>query len=390
MKILIVHDFYQQPGGEDAVVREEAELLKRHGQDVSLFTTHNDEIDGFWPKLRTALTVAYNPQARRKLTARLKVDRPDIVHVHNFFPLLSPSIFYACRDLDIPCVFTLHNFRILCPTCFLYFDAKIRERSLHHPCWWTIPRRVYRNSYFGTLAVAVMVELHKRIGTWTRSVDRFIALTPYAKSKFVEGGLPADRIVIKANAIEEPIGSEATLPRHGALYVGRLSEEKGLRTLLEAWKNIDYPLKVVGAGPMKKLIEATAEGDVKCVGYLSRDDVQVEMRKASFLILPSLWYEMFGVVAVEAFACGLPVISSSLASLEEINLNGVTGLSFRTGDVDDLAEKVRWATLHPTEMEQYGRNGHKRYEELYSPDRNYRALMKIYQDAMSSRKAVAR
>jgi glycosyltransferase involved in cell wall biosynthesis len=389
MKILIVHDFYQQPGGEDAVVREEVELLKCHGENVSLFTAHNDKINGFWPKLRTALTVIYNPQARRKLSARLKADRPDIVHVHNFFPLLSPSIFYACRALDIPCVFTLHNFRILCPTCFLYFDEKVRERSLRHPCWWTILQRVYRNSFFGTLAVALMVELHKRIGTWTRVVDCFVALTSFAKSKFIEGGLPSERIVVKGNAIREPIGAEAVAQRHGAIYVGRLSEEKGLMLLIEAWKKLDYPLKIIGSGPLSKQIVAAAEGNVKCVGFLNRNEVHAEMRQASFLILPSLWYEMFPITVIEAFACGLPVISSRLASIEEININYVTGLNFRVGDADDLAEKVRWAVSHPSKMQQYGRNGRKKYEERYSSEVNYRALMKIYLDVICQRQAVA-
>src|SRR5262249_1942450 len=161
--------------------REESALLTRHGESVSQFTVHNDDLKDVWSKIWTSATVAYNPVARRQLYNRLRTERPDVVHVHNFFPMLSPSVFAACADAGVPCVLTLHNFRILCPTCFLYFDSALRERSLHHSSWWTVRKKVYKDSYAGSFAVALMVEMHKHLGTWHRLVDRFIALTPFAK-----------------------------------------------------------------------------------------------------------------------------------------------------------------------------------------------------------------
>jgi glycosyltransferase involved in cell wall biosynthesis len=231
-----------------------------------------------------------------------------------------------------------------------------------------------------------MVESHKRIGTWRRTVDGFIALNSFAKSKFMEGGLPPNRIAVKGNTIADPSVPDVVTARHGALFVGRLSEEKGLSTLLEAWKGLDYPLKIIGAGPLEKRIEGSADGNVKCIGYLSRDELYSEMRKASFLILPSLWYEMFPIVVIDSFACHLPVIASKLGGIEEINIDRVTGLNFRAGDSNHLAQKVRWAIAHPSEMQQYGKNARQKYEACYTPAINYQELMKIYQEVISRTK----
>ena len=171
----------------------ERAMLQQHHVDVSLFTVTNDAIKGRVRQAATALQVIYNPLARRALARRLAEVAPDVVHVHNFFPQLSPAIFDACLEARIPSVLTLHNFRILCPTAFLGADDADRGRSLRQSCWWTIPRKVYRNSAAATLAVAAMVEFHKRTGTWLRKIDRFIALTEWARQTFIEGGLPADR-----------------------------------------------------------------------------------------------------------------------------------------------------------------------------------------------------
>lgn len=383
MKILIAHNFYQQRAGEDAVVQEEARLLSSFGEEVSLFSVHNDHIQGFWTKVWTGLNTVYNIPAQIRIAADIRQKRPDIVHVHNFFPQLSPSIFYACKNEGVPCVLTLHNFRILCPTCFLYSDEKIRERSLHAPCWWTVPRKVYRNSFAGTLVLSTMVELHKRIGTWCNNVDCFIALTAFAKGKFVEGGLPAERIAVKGNSVAEPPFIYSDGNRNGALFVGRLSEEKGVITLLDAWKDLNYPLTIIGTGPLVKHVQSYASDNIRVVGHLPRDEVFKEMTKARFLVLPSLWYEMFPVVAIEAFACRLPIIASNLGSLRELIGEFETGLNFQVGSHRDLAKKVYWAISHTNEMRQFGLNARRKYENEFSPSISYRKLMDIYQNVLT-------
>jgi glycosyltransferase involved in cell wall biosynthesis len=253
MRVLFVHNFYQIPGGEDTVVRAELAMLAREGITVELFSVHNDDIRGMLGGLRAALNVVYNPRARQALSETLKKFLPDVVHIHNFFPLLSPSIFDACLAAGVPSVMTLHNFRLLSPGALLHPSEAFVGRNFSDSCWWSVPRRVYRNSAAATAAVAAMIEFHKWAGTWTRKVSRFIALTEWAKQLFVEGGLPADRIVIKPNCIARPPAFDVGR-REGALFVGRLSEEKGVDILLRAWKHSKYPLKIIGDGPLSHFV----------------------------------------------------------------------------------------------------------------------------------------
>jgi len=385
MRILLVHNFYQQPGGEDAVVRQEMALLQNEGHEVLLFSVHNDDIKGFLRKAATAILTIYNPWEKRRLVAKLAKFRPDIVHVHNIFPQLSPAVFDACREAGVPSVMTLHNFRILCPTSFLYYDAQLRERSLKHPCFWTVKRRVYKNSYIGTFVVACMVEFHKRVGTWRSKVDRFIVLSEFARQKFVEGGLASDRIIIKGNCVAGPsVVENIGCARRGALFVGRLSEEKGLITLVNAWKDLDYPLRIAGDGPLRKLCENSPSGQITYLGRLSQEQVYAEMARAAFLVMPSVWYEMFGLVVIEAYACGLPVLATHLGGLVDLVHESITGLVFEPNNVSSLRKAADWAITHPEKMRQMGRNARLDYEARYTPETNHSALLRIYQDTIAA------
>ena len=377
MRVLLVHDFYQIPGGEDSVVREEFSMLEKNGIDVQLFSVTNEEIRGFWRTLATALRVTYNPSARRALTKKLADFSPDVVHIHNFFPLLSPSVFEACRQANVPSILTLHNFKILCPGALLYHDESLRERSLHHSCWWTVPKRVYRNSAMATLAVAAMVEFHKWSGTWTRKVDRFIALTDWAKQKFTEGGLPAERIIVKPSAVANPTALPAR-QREGGLFVGRLDKQKGIEILLRAWKSIDYPLTIIGDGPLDRLVREKQDDRIIYLGRQPRERVQREMRGAKFLVLPSIGNEMFPMTVVEAFSNGLPVIGSDLPSLRGLIEPDKNGLTFLPGSSDALATQIQWAISHPSALEELGHRARENYEELYMPETNFRQLIGLY------------
>jgi glycosyltransferase involved in cell wall biosynthesis len=389
MKILLVHNFYQQPGGEDAVVREELALLQSGGHEVSLFSVHNDEIAGFWTKLKTLLLVTYNPWVRRALARRLSELKPDIVHVHNFFPQLSPSIFDACLDAGVPSVMTLHNFRILCPTGFLYHDGAIREDSLRHSAWWAVRRRVYRDSLLGTASVAAMVETHKRLGTWLKKVDRYIALSPFGRDKFIESGLPPERLVVKANAKDAP-PPPMDAPRRGALFVGRLSPEKGVAVLLDAWERLDYPLRIAGDGPLSTAVRNSGNPNVEPIGRKSGAEIRAEMERALFLVLPSVWYEMFPMTLVEAFSARLPLIVSKLGGLADMVEHCVTGLHFEAGNPQDLRDKVEWAIAHPDEMRRMGENARKDYEAKYTPAINQTNLLAIYSDVIAEKRKAAR
>jgi glycosyltransferase involved in cell wall biosynthesis len=377
MRVLMIHNFYQLSGGEDSIVRAEMSLLQENGVDVDLFSTTNDIIKGRLAQARVAFQVVYNPFARRAVAKKLAEFAPDVVHIHNFFPLLSPSVFDACRDAGVPSVLTLHNYRILCPTAFLGADDENRERSLRHACWWTVPKKVYRNSATGTLALAIMVEFHKRAGTWRRKVDRFIALTDCARRTFTDGGLPAERISVKPNWVPRPPGSNQS-ERKGGLFVGRLDEQKGVKVLLRAWKDLDCPLTIIGDGPLLDLVRQSANDHIVYLGRQPREVVQREMQAAQFLVLPSMGHEMFPVTVLEAYANQLPVICSDLPSIGELVEAGVTGLKFAPGDERGLASRVRWAMRNAPMLDTYGRRARSIYEERYTPEVSFEKLIGIY------------
>ena len=383
MRVLLVHNFYQISGGEDGVFQAERASLEEHGIDVSVFTVTNDTIIGSVRQAVTGLQAIYNPLARRTLARKLAELTPDVVHVHNFFPQLSPAIFDACRDARIPAVLTLHNFRILCPTALLGRDDADRERSLGRSCWWTVPRKAYRNSAAATLAVAAMVEFHKWSGTWLHKVDQFIALTDWARQVFSRGGLPADRISVKPNWVARPAPPPANRLREGALFVGRLDEQKGLRVLLQAWQGLEYPLTIIGDGPLAPLVQQSANPWITFLGRQPPERVQQAMQAARFLALPSVGYEMFPLTVLEAFANGLPVICSDVPSLAGLVEDGVTGLKFPPSDGPALADRVRQVMAGTARLEDMGRRAKRMYEERYTPEANVRQLMTIYAAARS-------
>lgn len=383
MRILLVHNFYRQAGGEDAVFANERAMLEAHGHDVQEFTITNDAVHGSFRVLRTALATPYSEPSRRRMAKVLAEHAPDLVHVHNFFPLLTPSIFDACRAAGIASVMTLHNYRLICPAATLYRSGHVCEECVHGSPYRAVLHGCYRDSQPGSFAVARMVARHRKAGTWLTRPDRFIALTEFAKRKFVEGGLPAARIQVKPNFLpESPAAADGeAADRNGGLFVGRLSPEKGIGTLLRAWRDLDIPLRVAGEGPLLDEARRASPPMVELLGATAKDEVAAEMRRAAFLVLPSEWYETFGLVSVEAFRAGLPVIASKHGAMAEIVEEGKTGLHFAPGKASDLAEKVRWAEANPQAMRAMGENARKVYEANYTAEGNYTRLMEIYEEA---------
>jgi glycosyltransferase involved in cell wall biosynthesis len=388
MKVLFVHDCYQQSGGEEVVVANEQALLDSHCWETRLWSVSNDGIAGTWDKLRAAARVSYSRPARRELARAIAEFAPAVVHVHNFFPLLSPSVYDACLAARVAVVQTLHNYRTICPGAQLMRDGHLCEDCIDASPYHAAIHGCYRGSRLGSLAVARMVDTHRRRGTWSRKVDRFIALSAYAKSKFIKAGFPAERIVVKPNfTADRTVITSA--PRTGALYVGRLSPEKGIHTLVQAWDGIEVPLRVIGDGPLHALVENAAGSKVVALGRRAPAEVAEEMARAAFLVLPSIWPENFPMVIVEAFCQGLPVLASRVGALAEIIDDGVTGLVFSPGDPHDLATKVQWAERHQEAMRIMGANARRVYEERYSPSINFEQLSEIYHAAVARRQSAA-
>lgn len=385
-KALLLHNKYQVKGGEDSVVTNESRLLKQHNALVDVCYLDNHAIVGFVKKLLTLLQTPFVLTNNKRLKALLvKKALPDVVHVHNYFPLFSPSIFKAIKQQNIVAVHTLHNYRSVCPTAVLMFNSKIEERSITHSSWWAVTKKVYRNSIIGTFALCCMIELHKRIGTWHKHVDAFIALTEFSRNKFIEAGWPANKIYVKPNFIEDKFEGALTIVKQKgyAVYVGRLSEEKDIFTLLTAWENISYPLKIIGVGPLETFVESNTNEHIEYLGKLEADDVLNWIQNADILVLPSICYEGFPMVLVEAMCCGTPAVVSKLGSMEEIVENGKTGLHFIPGNSDDLADKVNELLADTMRLKTMASNARQEYLNKYTPEINYKQLMTIYQHAIN-------
>lgn len=388
MKILLLHNFYQHHGGEDTVLANEQAMLAQHGHMVESVTTSNDRISGLLAKLMIGCQTPWSQRGYALTKKAIARFQPDIVHVHNFFPLLTPAVFEACGKTCTPVIMTLHNYRLICPGALLLRKGSICEQCVTGSAYQAIRYRCYRGSMVGTWTAARMVEFHRKHRTWHSKVDRFIALTDFARRKFIEGGLPSNKILVKPNfCAHKPIGSEGiNRKRQGALFVGRLSPEKGIETLLQAWQNLSIPLRVAGNGPMWDASNHLNITSVKMVGHLNQEQVAEEMQRAAFFIAPSECYENFPLTIAEAFAHGLPIVASRLGAFAEIVEDGKTGLHFTPGDNDDLKSKVRWMHEHPEKCLQMGLNARRVYEEKYTPERNYKMLMSIYQNAIDEKK----
>jgi glycosyltransferase involved in cell wall biosynthesis len=377
-RVLIVHNAYQHKGGEDAVVESEAGLLAANGHAVERLTRHNDEIRTM-PRVSLAMESCWSGKSMRRIQNVIDAFKPDVIHAHNTFPLISPSIYWAAERAAIPVVQTLHNFRLLCPQAMFLRQGEVCEDCLGRVPWRGAWHACYRDSRAQSAVVAGMLTLHRALGTYRTKVSRFIALNEFCRRKFVEGGLPAERIVVKPNFVDFPMPH--AVRREGFLFVGRLSAEKGLKVLASAARQLSADsVRVAGAGPESNLLEGIPAIDA--LGSLSADAVRAEMSRAIALLLPSLWYENFPRTVVEAFGCGLPVIASRIGALADLVEEGVTGLQFEPGNAQDLAGKMRWAQAHPEQMATMGRNARARYEERFTPERNYQQLTAIYRDVI--------
>jgi glycosyltransferase involved in cell wall biosynthesis len=382
--ILIVHNYYQLPGGEDEVFHGEAALLEAHGHRVVTVTRSNHDLALLNP-LQSAAASVFNPATYRAARALLREVRPTVMHVHNTLPLISPAIYYAARAEGVPVVQTLHNYRLVCPSATLFRDG--------HPCQDCVGRRVpwpgvvhacYRDSRAASAVVASMLTTHRAIGTWSHAVDVYIALTEAMRRILIRGGVPAERMVVKPNFVAEDPGVGARAGGY-ALYVGRLAEVKGIRTLLAAWPLVDpsIPLKIVGDGPLQAAVVAAAQANphIEWLGQQPRGRVQELMRDAYALIFPSEWHEPISLVLLEALAAGLPVVASKIGSGASLIEHARTGLHFRSGEERALAEAVVAAWHQPRLMASMAEHARREYEAHYTSEINYRMLLDIYSRA---------
>jgi glycosyltransferase involved in cell wall biosynthesis len=392
MKIVLVHNEYQQPGGEDVVFIQEKQILERAGHQVILYQRSNHEITDLstFDRLLLPARVIWSAKSHREFGSLLAAERPDIVHVHNTFMMISDSIYYACQAHSVPVVRTLHNYRTICPAMGLFRDGAVCEECIDHSLLRSVQHACYRKSHASTAVVAVMLGTHRLLGTGDKLIARNIVLTEFARQKFISAGFSEKKLVVKPNFVDPDPGAGPSTGEY-AVFLGRLSMEKGIFTLLNAWGKIkaSCPLHVIGNGDEKgkaeRAVGMRTTSPILFRGQLPRSEAITTVKNAKFVVMPSLWYEGFPMCIVEAFACGTAVICSRLGGMQEIVRDGVTGLHFSPGDENDLAAKIDWAIGHPSEVSAMGRAARRQFEAEFSAGDNYRRLMQIYHEALGSR-----
>jgi glycosyltransferase involved in cell wall biosynthesis len=398
MKIALVHNHYQLPGGEDVVFRNESELLKRAGHEIVEYRRSNNDVSQFVQIRQFALAkqTIWASDTRREFRELLQREKPDVVHIHNTFVRISPSIYWACRDARVPVVQTLHNYRLLCPGANLFREGKVCEECMDFGVWRGILHACYRNSCPATAVAAGMLLTHRLLGTWSRLIDYYLVPTEFARRKFIAGGLPPEKILVKPNFVH-PDPGQGHGKRHYALFVGRLSPEKGLHTLLSAWACLSSPisLQIIGDGPLRgELGEYVRQQGLTAVHFHGNSPwnaVMAAMKEARCLILPSECYEgALPLTVVEAFACGTPVVASRLGAMGDLIADGCTGLQFTPGDAKDLAAKVDYAWSNPAQLELMGQQARQEYEANYTAESSYTVLLETYRQAMNKSTRVSR
>jgi glycosyltransferase involved in cell wall biosynthesis len=386
MNVLLVHNFYQQAGGEDQVFADEGALLEKHGHTVARFTMDNDAIAQM-SKLELARKTIWNSDAQKSLKDAIREIKAEVVHFHNTFPLISPAAYYAAHEAGAAVVQTLHNYRLLCPAATFYRNGGVCEKCLGRAVPWPgVLHKCYRGNRVATAAVAAMLSYHRTKRTWRDQVDVYIALTEFARSKLVEGGLPEEKIVVKPNFVDPDPG-----PGKGdgdyALFVGRLTEEKGLRTLVKAWDFLADAsgmfLGIIGDGPLREELHhvSASRPGIRYFGRRLPAEVLDMMGAARMLIFPSVWYDGQPRTIIESLAKGTPVVCSRLGSMTEMIDHGRTGLLFEAGDPRDLARQVESLQNDPADRERMRHAARSEFESRFTSARNYPALLACYERA---------
>lgn len=392
MRVLLAHNFYGSaaPSGENQVVEIERALLQSQGHEVAMFSRHSDQIrsQGIWGAVKGAAATPWNPwsaQAIRQVAASF---RPDVIHVHNTFPLISPSIFYAFAGTGVARVLTLHNYRLFCPAAIPMRDGKVCTDCLdHRSVLPALQHGCYRNSRLATVPLALNVALHRRIGTWTNQVDAFITLSDFQRQRMVEAGLPSERVFVKPNFYP---GNPAVVPwaqrKPYVVFAGRLTAEKGVTTLMRAWQlwGADAPeLRVLGDGELRDELAQMAAGlPVRFMGQVSAVEAQQQIAEASLLVLPSECFEGFPMVVREAFAFATPAAVSDLGPLPSIVRHGESGVVFEAGKPAALLKEIRHAWTTPNLLAALGNGARTAFEAHYTEASNYKIMMMIYQQAI--------
>ncbi|RZK21674.1 MAG: glycosyltransferase [Pedobacter sp.] len=388
MRILIVHTYYKMHGGEDAVVQNETELLQSDGHEVELMDFRNAS-----STFSKVLLMAFNPNVYFKVIKKIKFFRPDVVHIHNLHYAGTAAVLYAARRMKVPIVMTIHNYRLLCPSGSLYFDDQLFLKSLEESFSWSaVKRGVYQQSKAITFWLALTNYLHRKIGTWGL-VDSMIFLGDHSKKIFEQSGLlnVNTKTFLKPNFTNQKKFVHANDTGNYYLFIGRLSEEKGIKTLLKAFENHSEALKIAGTGPLSGFVLEAVErsANIEYLGQLSKTEIEKMIDGAKALIFPSEWYETFGMVMIESFSLGKPVIAADLGNVPSIVKDQINGITFLPGNAQELREKLfEFDNLDNQAKQKLASGALMSYKKYYTPEVNLKRLIHIYSDTLTNRETV--
>ena len=390
LRVLVAHSRYRsdQPSGEDRVVDQETALLAEAGHRVELFERRSDDITGMSlpEKVKIPFQVPWNPRIRAELGARLRAERPDVVHIHSTFPLLSPSVIAACTDAGVPVVATLHNYTQVCASGPLYRDGRVCTDCVGRSPLPAVQHGCYRGSKLATLPVAVGLAVNRR--RWWTGVSRFFCVSQAQRQILIAAGMPATRLSVHHNFVPDPPTQRTGAGQH-VLYLGRLTEEKGVPLLMRAWErmaaSVDVPLVLAGAGPLTAEVQRWADSrtDVHFLGLQPRERCAELMARAAVLVAPSVWMESFGLVIAEAMAARVPVVAAAHGAFVELVADGVTGSLHHPGDAGSLAGTLVDVLADTDRNLAMGRAGRQEYERGFTAAAALERLVAGYRAAIA-------
>jgi glycosyltransferase involved in cell wall biosynthesis len=384
MRILIIHCAYQHVGGEDVIVSEEIDLLRLKGNEVELLLFSNTLNPAF-----NLLQLPFNIKSYIATEKKISEFKPDVVHIHNLHFGGSTSVLYAIKK-RAAIVYTLHNYRLICPSGTLFNRGKLYLRSLKSSFpWGAMFDKVYKKSLPLTTWLSMVIWFNNITGVW-KLVNRFIVLTDHSK-KVIESSklsLTSNQLVIKPNftGSDKPENQDRS---NNFLFVGRLSEEKGIKVLLNAFTNSDELLTIIGDGPFRQQVEeaSAANLNITYLGFQGKDFISDAMQRCTALIFPSIWYETFGLTIIEAFAMSTPVIAANIGSASSLINHFYNGLHFEPDDVNSLKHSLKtWHNYSASKKHKFQNNARQTYEQYYTPDNNYEQLISIYNQAIDDNK----
>ena len=379
MKILIIHNRYQVKGGEDNVVEQERNILKNHYTIDTLFFENKKGILGLFQFIFSI----WNLHSSYKVRKKIKLFRPDYVHIHNWHFAAGPLIIRTCHKMGVPVVHTVHNYRLLCPSGILLNKNKIFTDSINQNFPWTaIKEKVYRNSSPLTFWLALIIWTHEKLGTW-KKINKFIFLTEFAADLYISSKykIEKNKFIIKPNFLQNK--NENINPNRDDhfLYIGRLTEEKGIKILIEAINKTSYKLKIAGEGPLTNFVinSCSKNKNIEYLGILNSDQVEIELKKCSALIFPSIWFEGMPMTIIEAFSNSTPVIASKIGAMSSMITHHENGLHFKVGDLKDLCDKLDdWKLMDESRKNKIREYAYSNFTSKYSTDNQYNYFRSIY------------